>query len=119
LKIVADYKGSWWHMGAIKDNPAMQIVGSWYITNILDYSIKICRVELKKPKIYGNIFIKKHDQNIYGDFFILPHLSTHVHNDFWLQPPICKSGETFFADVSFIDQYNNYHVFRKMKFLYK
>ena len=97
----------------------MQIVGSWYLTNILDYRIKICGVELRKPKTYGYIFVKKHDQNIYGDYFLIPHLTTHSHTDFWLQPSICKPGEIFIADIYFIDQYNNYHKFKKMSFLYR
>ena len=54
----------WWHMGAVGDQPAMQIVGDLNVTNISKYGVFVMGAKLRKPKAVGHAVVRAHDENI-------------------------------------------------------
>ncbi len=107
IKIINRDNSNWWSEGTKGNKPAMQVVGDWYLTNITDNEVLICRVEVNKPKTIGNIFVKHPKNDIYGNYVILPHCTTDARTDFWIQPLIREKGETYKTSVIFTDQFGN------------
>jgi len=54
---VARSNALWWHMGAMGDQPAMQIVGDLNVTNISKYGLFVMGAKLKKPKAVGHAIV--------------------------------------------------------------
>ncbi|MGJ7488601.1 hypothetical protein ACSFA2_25270 [Variovorax sp. LT2P21] len=64
---VARQNALWWHMGAMGDQPAMQIVGDLNVTNISKYGVFVMGAKLKKPEAIGHALVRAHDSNMYGE----------------------------------------------------
>lgn len=109
----------WWHMGAIGDQPAMQIVGDLNITNISKYGVFVMGARLRKPRAVGHALVRAHDSNMYGTKHVIPQGAiSDLRFDFFVQPPVCKKGEKFKADVAIIDQFGNDHWLKGLEFPY-
>lgn len=122
LKLVLRPRGAWWHMGAVgnEKKPAMQVVSEWYVTNITSQRVVITTAFIKKPKTEAVLPLIKHPvQNVYGGYPVLPNSTTELSLDFWVQPPRCKEGETFKADVVIKDQFDNEHKIKNVEFKYR
>lgn len=109
---------NWWHMGKSAGKPAMQIVGHFTVTNLTRYNILLAAVRMRKPNTMGHIMIKKHDQDIYGNYLIPDGAITEMSFDFWIVPPVKKEGEIFSADIAVVDQFGNEHWIKKAQFRY-
>ena len=109
----------WWHMGAMGDQPAMQIVGDLNVTNISKYGVFVMGAKLRKPKAVGHALVRAHDENIYSTKHVIPQGAvSDVRFDFFVQPPVCEKGKPFKADVAIIDQFGNEHWLKGLEFPY-
>lgn len=116
---VARQNALWWHMGAMGDQPAMQIVGDLNVTNISKYGVFVMGAKLKKPKAIGHALVRAHDSNMYGTKHIIPQGGvSDLRFDFFVQPPVREKGQLFKADVAIIDQFGNEHWLKGLEFPY-
>jgi hypothetical protein len=116
---VARQNALWWHMGAMGDQPAMQIVGDLNVTNISKYNVVVMGAKLRKPKAVGHAMVRAHDSNIYGQKHSIPQGGiSDLRFDFFVQPPVNEKGKLFKADVAIIDQFGNEHWLKGLEFPY-
>lgn len=116
---VARQNALWWHMGAMGDQPAMQIVGDLNVTNISKYGVFVMGAKLKKPKAIGHALVRAHDSNMYGTKHVIPQGGvSDLRFDFFVQPPMRQKGQLFKADVAIIDQFGNEHWLKGLEFPY-
>jgi hypothetical protein len=113
-------KTPWWHMGKSGDQPAMQIVAEFTVSNLTKLGIMLPVAKLKKPKLLGHCIVCDVETDVYGSKYIIPPgTTTEVHCDFWLVPPIKKESDTFRADVALVDQFGNDHWVKDVEFTYR
>lgn len=116
---VARQNALWWHMGAMGDQPAMQIVGDLNVTNISKYGVFVMGAKLRKPKAIGHALVRAHDSNMYSSKNIIPQGGvSDLRFDFFVQPPVREKGQSFKADVAIIDQFGNEHWLKGLEFPY-
>jgi hypothetical protein len=109
----------WWHMGAMGNEPAMQIVGDLNVTNISKYGVIVMGAKLRKPEAVGHAIVRAQDQNLYSSKHMISSGGvSDLRFDFFVQPPVRKPGEPFRADVAIIDQFGNEHWIKKIQFSY-
>lgn len=109
----------WWHMGAIGEQPAMQIVGDLNVTNISEYGVFVMGAKLRKPKAVGHAVVRAHDSNMYSTKHTIPQGAvSDLRFDFFVQPPVCERGKSFKCDVAIIDQFGNEHWLKDLEFPY-
>lgn len=109
----------WWHMGSMSGQPAMQIVGDLNVTNISKYNVYLMGARLRKPRAVGHVCVRVQGSNIYSSNSMIPQGAlSDLRFDFFVQPPVCKEGSPFKADVAIIDQFGNEHWLKKVNFLY-
>src|SRR5690349_9763530 len=90
----------WWHMGAMGDKPAMQIVTKFTVTNISSYDVYIPTAVLKtrtfkSKRVQGFALVKNMQNDYYGGFLIPSGGITELTVDFWITPPLKKENEVF------------------------
>lgn len=103
--IVPHQRNNRWHMGKTGDQqPSMQIVSYWYVTNQYDFPIKILNAHIKKPLVSGHVMTKDTSSVCHGSYSIPPRSTTDLHANFWLHPPINKVGKDIKLDIIFTDQ---------------
>lgn len=101
---------SWWYMGKVGDQPAMQVVTKWLITNRTSRPVLLVDVwlrstsPLRRRRINGTVLTANDSGLFSGDFPLLPGVPTPVLADFWVFPPLCEDGEEFKVIVTFQDQ---------------
>ena len=113
------HNATWWHMGAMGKEPAMQVVADLRVTNISRYNILISAVKLKMPKVIGHAGIIDHAVEENGEFLIPENGTCRVRFHCWVVPPVKQKDQDFVADIALIDQYGNEHWMKKVKFTYK
>ena len=117
VRIVPKSNERWWHMGSSNNEPAMQVVTSLHVTNITDEPVTILSAIIKPTDTQGMVFTQHPDENIYGEYPILPRRTTSVSVDFFIKPPIKEKGKNFRARIILVDQYGNRHKTPKITFL--
>lgn len=115
LIIIFQNNGSYWYLGCSSGKPSMQVVCDWHINNISDNSIKICETFIIKPKTIGGTLVRHLNQDIYGSYFIPPHVTTKASSVFWITPPVQKENESLIIDVEFIDNFGKHYKIKKNK----
>lgn len=109
----------WWHMGAMGDQPAMQIVGDLNVTNISKYDVYVMGAKLRKPNAIGHALVRARDSNMYSTKHVIPQGGvSDLRFDFFVQPPVCEKEKLFKADVAIIDQFGNEHWLKGLEFPY-
>ena len=116
LRLIQQDKFCWWALGTSQGKPAMQVVSEWYITNISFGEALICKVILKKPKTTGIVSVRHPSRDIFGEYLIPPGKTTEAQVSFWIQPPAVEENEPFEGTIDFIDQFDNSHRVRKVRF---
>ncbi|KTD14390.1 hypothetical protein [Legionella israelensis] len=110
---------NWWHMGAIRSNPAMQVVAELLATNNTDKQIILTGSLLRKRKIRGQVLTKAVNGRVYStENPIPPGTTTKISLNFWVEPPFKKEGVDFVSDIAVIDNYGEKHWVPKVKFKY-
>ena len=119
-KIESNY---WWGMGKRGDEPTMQIVGSFFISNISSVPVRVPQAELRygflgRKRVNGIVMVPRSAKdNLHGFYDIPPNETRNAPFDFWIYPPVAKVGEDFTArSVTFIDQFGNRHSVKKVTF---
>ncbi len=113
----------WWGMGKRGDEPTMQIVGSFFISNISSVPVRVPQAELRygflgRKRVNGIVMVPRSAKdNLHGFYDIPPNETRNAPFDFWVYPPVAKVGEDFTArSVTFIDQFGNRHSVKKVTF---
>jgi hypothetical protein len=109
IRVVKHPDPSWWHMGSVSGEPAMQVVGTWYVTNITDTAVRVLAARLENPRRDGTVSLTQP---------ISPGDTTRVATDFWVSPPVRSEGQEFRATVVLVDQYGNEHRVKNVVFRY-
>ena len=107
-KITGGYEGRW-NNGEVDGEPAMQVNSKWNATNLTDENVWILRAYLLKPRTEAMVLTQDPEGDMFDRFPILPRCPTEVIIHLWIQPPICKEGESFKGKIVFIDQFDNKH----------
>ena len=116
---VAHQNALWWCMGAMGDQPMMQIVGDLNVTNISKYGVHVMGAKLRKPRAVGHANVRAQDSNTCSQAHIIPQGGvSHLRFEFFVQPPVCDKGKLFKADVAIIDQFGNEHGLKGLEFPY-
>ena len=115
--------GCWWSMGKTGHEPAMQIVGELFATNIASVPIRIPQVELRygflgRKRAVGMVMISSEARRgRVGMFDIPPGETRDASFHFWLFPPFVKETQPFIArSLIFTDQFGNRHRVRRVSF---
>ncbi len=114
LSVVPYLHHSWWHMGGSDDEPDMQIVAHWNVTNLLtDSVIGIFRCQLRfkgsDTKHEGQVLIEDPGRPWSPKHGIPSGKTREVSTDFSVMPPICEAGENIEVQVILTDQLGNEH----------
>jgi hypothetical protein len=113
----------WWHMGGVGNNPAMQIVGDFLVTNISATPVRIPQMELRyglwgRKSVRGGIIVEGPNQ-MFGMYDIQPNATRDSRADFWIVPPVLTVNQPFVAhSVIFYDQFGNQHSLKNVRFGY-
>lgn len=119
IRILPNLSRTWWHMGSLNGSPAMQVSSGFYVSNITDKDIYILGTRIVRPRKarkHGSVLVRHPEQNIYGNYPIIPEATTEVSASFSIHPAVRKYGEDFKASVVLIDQYTNEHEIKNIVF---
>lgn len=105
-----------WSMGSISGEPAMHITGHWYATNLMNREIFLLNTELQPQPIQSHLLVKEPDGMTFGDFPLIPGLTTEVIGDFWVKPPIRSNKKSLRGSVKFTDSLGDVHKIRDVVF---
>ena len=110
-----------WRTASIGDQPAMQIVSAWQVTNMAKEAIHIhCAriVRPRKARTDGEVYVIDPRTNLAGDEMLAPRSLAEVMTQFFVCPPVCQEGEDFKAKLVFTDQFGNKHKTKWIVFKY-
>lgn len=117
LKIEQLPKQTSWRPAAIEGRPAMHASGEWRATNTTNSPVQIIRAYLDKSKAQGLIVLfERSNGKTSGVHEIAPNSTVDVSVDFWIDPPTKQPGKDHRASVIFVDQFENLHYVRRVKF---
>lgn len=110
----------WWSTANRGDQPGMQIVGDFYVSNatneprlitavVLTQRYRAYRLIPRRRRILGDILLRAPDSNVHGNYPILPRATTSGRAMWFAFPPFTESGREFSARVCFIDSVGERH----------
>lgn len=106
-----------WHMGTQGEKPGMQIRGNFLVTNNSTKSLILTSSFLRKSGKVGEASVKELESTCHSfDYPIPPGATTKLSVQFWLVPPIKKSGEILTETVGVSDQFGKKYWLKKVKF---
>jgi hypothetical protein len=110
-------------MGKRGDEPIMQVVGSFLVTNISHAAARVPEAELRygfwgSKRVNGMIMVARSArENYYGFYDIPPNETRDASVHFWVSPPVAKPEQEFVAhSVTLIDQFGNRHAAKRVRF---
>jgi hypothetical protein len=101
-----------WRTVSIGDQPVMQIVSEWHVTNRAKTAIhlhRVCIVQPHKARTDGEVYVRDPHPNLADNVMLAPRSSAEVLTQFFVHPPVCQAGEDFKAKIVFTDQFGNKH----------
>ena len=110
-----------WRTASVGDQPVMQIVSEWQVTNLAKTAIHIHRARIMQPRkarTDGEVYMIDPHTNLADDVRLAPRSSAEVLTQFFVQPPVCQEGEDFKAKIVFTDQFGNKHKTKWIVFKY-
>lgn len=116
----------WWHMGGTPEDPAMQIVAHFTVSNFYSKPVRVVQVELRygvwgRKQLIGDLSVSQTlDSNYYGMFPIPPGETRNASCHLWLFPPVAERNEAFVAHTVVIaDHFGNRHKLKNVRFEYQ
>ncbi len=113
----------WWHIGRMGSLPGMQFCADFNVTNAWDRDIRLAGATLRvrhqifsRKTVQGTADVKDLQSQYSGNYPIPPNEMTWVRAHFMYpekKPP--RVGDLI-ADVAIIDQFNNHHWVRGLRF---
>jgi hypothetical protein len=120
MKLPSNYR---WHMGKHGDDPTMQMVGSFFVTNGASVLVRISQVELRyglfgRHRASGSVMdANDGSPGMDGMCDIPPDGTRDISFDFWIFPPAAQSRTDFTAhSVTVIDQFGNRRSTKRLRF---
>lgn len=114
--IVPQHADRFWHLGKVRDLPAMQLHSKWYVTNRTANNMHILNAEVVRPHTPGTVSVRHFEGAVYGHFPLIPQVTTEMTADFWIQPPIAREGRDIELDIVFTDSNGQKITCRRVKF---
>jgi len=122
IRVVKHIRENWWNLGKMNGQPAMQINGHLYVTNISSNNVRILSVEILRPRkarkncLRKDVLTKHFENNIYGSYELKPNLTSEIAIDFWIQPPIIDEEKDLKLTIILTDQFGNKHKVKGLLF---
>ena len=110
-----------WRTASVGDQPAMQIIGEWHVTNRAKEAIHIDHARIVRPRKArsdGEVYVIDPGTYLVGDWMLAPRSFAEVMTQFFVHPPVCQAGEDFTAKLVFTDQFGNKHKTKWIVFKY-
>jgi len=110
-----------WRTASVGDQPAMQIVSEWQVTNRAKKAMHIHRARIVRPRkarTDGEVYVIDPRTNLAGDGMLAPRSIAEVMTQFFVRPPVCQEGEDFKAKLVFTDQFGYEHKTKWIVFKY-
>ena len=110
-----------WRTASVGDQPAMQIIGEWHVTNRAKEAIHIDHARIVRPRkarTDGEVYVIDPETNLAGDWMLAPRSFAEVMTQFFVHPPVCQEGEDFRAKLVFTDEFGNKHKTKWIAFKY-
>ena len=79
-----------WHMVSVGEQPAMQIVGAWHVTNMAKEPIHMHSAHIVRPRkarTSGEVFVIDPQTNCAGDWFLAPRSTAQALTQFVIHSP--------------------------------
>lgn len=116
----------WWHMGSIGQDPTMQIVGEFLVTNVYSKPVRVVQIELRygpfgSKGLIGDVSISRGLNSQYYDAFTIPPNDTRGASfHMWLYPPVAKVKQPFVPhSMRMTDHFGNKHKIKGVRFEYR
>ena len=110
-----------WRTALVGDQPAMQIVSEWQVTNLAREAIHIQNARIVRPRkarTDGEVYMIDPRTHLAGDWMLAPSSFAEAITQFFVHPPVCEEGEDFKAKIVFTDQFGNKHKTKWIVFEY-
>ena len=122
IRVVKHSRENRWNLGKINRQPAMQINGHLYVTNIYNNNVRILSVQIINPRkarkncVRNNVLTRHYKNDIYGSYELLPNITSELSIDFWIQPPIINEDKDLKLTIALVDQFGNKHKIKNLLF---
>lgn len=116
LRIVQDFRGSFWAHRAMAGTPAMQVGFDGHITEISGRPGYVLRVEIAKPPTRSMMVSIRNKHDAGRPQFLQPHETAEIRAVFFVQPVVAVDSKPWTATLIFIDQYGNKHKLKNCVF---
>jgi hypothetical protein len=94
----------------------MQVVGYWYVTNPTDSPVSILNAYIATPPVQGHVLVKDAASDYVGSYQVLPHSTTDLHVNFWIEPPTVREGKDLVLDIIVVDNFGQQRRLKKVRF---
>jgi hypothetical protein len=117
LRIVASPFACGWSDAKKGEERAIMLDLHATATNVSEVPVYVPRAYVVKPRSDAFVLVKAVDSNMHGNYAIPPGETTDIVAHFGIHPPIARNGEEVVVDIAFVDNFENAHRLRKVKFL--
>ena len=113
-----------WSVAKVVGQPGLQIVGDFNVTNIWDGHVRLLVGLLRYRRwfffrkiVQTNPLVSDALSGMSGNYVVHSHSTAAVRLGFvFREPKPPKAPRSFVADVGFVDQFNNRHWLRRLRF---
>ena len=116
LRMVQDVNSSFWGLGSVGGEPAMQLVLDGHITDISGNPNRVLRAEIPKPLTHANMVLLSNDHDARRPQILSPHECAEIRLCFFVQPVVGEKGKPWKSPVILVDQYGNHHKIKNCEF---
>ena len=119
----------WWHMGSDgrqPPSPLMQICADFNVTNVWERDVKLAGAVIRFRRWLvlrrverGDALVKDLRSPYSGRYAIPPNAMTHVRAHFMFGQPGRAEGKRLTADLALVDQFDNHHWIKRLRFDYR
>lgn len=112
ITIVPDPQQSWWCKATEGNLPAMQVLGSFYITNLTDGEIRILRALIPSTNTAAKMLTAKNqitNEAAFNTVSIEPQATAKVETMFFVTSQQHDPAQDFTTTIVFIDQFGDEH----------
>jgi hypothetical protein len=113
----------WWSMGSAGEKPILQVVGDFNVTNTWSKDIRLAGALLRYKRwvllpqiVRGDSSVKDLKSVYSGNYPVPPNAMTWLRVSFHFPHMLREPGKDLVADIAVIDQFNNLHWLRGLRF---
>lgn len=117
------FNALWWSLGKVGDAPILQVVGDFNVTNTWSKDVRLAGALLRYKQCFlfsrvvrGDSSVKDFKSVYSGNYPIPPNGMTWLRVSFHFSSRVGSTGKDLIADVAVIDQFNNHHWLKGLRF---